>query len=691
MKIDLSSVQNIFSKGVGTPILLVMLLGMMILPLPAFLLDVLFTFNIVFALLVVLATIYCDRPLDFAIFPTVILLTTLMRLALNVASTRVVLLYGHTGTDAAGQVIKSFGEVLIGGNYTVGLVVFSILVIINFVVVTKGAGRVSEVTARFTLDSLPGKQMAIDADLNAGIINQEEAIARREEVAQESDFYGSMDGASKFVRGDAIAGIFILFINIIGGLIIGVSEQGMTLSDAGHNYVLLTVGDGLVAQIPSLLLSTGAAIMVTRVSKSHDMGTAVIKQVFNTQKSLWITASVIAGLGVIPGMPHVSFLSFALLISGLAIWLRRQHLASLKAEEQFQELAEQSAQESARPEELSWHDLSPVDPIGLEVGYRLIPLVDSNQGGKLLTRIKGVRRKLSQELGFLIPSVHIRDNLELNPSHYRITLNGVLLAEEELYPDRLLAINPGQTFGVLDGVKTQDPAFKLEAYWIKQTDKEQAQAFGFTVVDPSTVVATHLSHLLESHASHLLGVDETQALLDKLAESSPKLVKELIPDMLSLSAVTKVLQSLLLEHIPVTDIRTIVESLAENANKTKDPDELLIAVRVALARLITQKISNLNEALSIVTLQPELENLLQNTVQQTGYQGFEPGMAEKIHQSLKGILSSTSPDTPTVLVVQPGIRALLARFVRNISSTIHVLSYQEIPDNKEIRIIGTVG
>ncbi|MCC5016114.1 MULTISPECIES: flagellar biosynthesis protein FlhA [unclassified Legionella] len=691
MNAILQTIRQWMQQGLGTPLMLIIMLSMMMLPLPAFCLDILFTFNIALSLVVLLAVIYSERPLDFAVFPTVILITTLLRLALNVASTRIVLLNGHTGTDAAGQVIKSFGEVVIGGNYAVGLVVFIILVVINFVVVTKGAGRVSEVSARFTLDSLPGKQMAIDADLNAGLITQEQAINRRMDVAQEADFYGSMDGASKFVRGDAIAGILILLINIIGGLIIGVLQHDMGFMDALHNYILLTIGDGLVAQVPSLVLSTAAAIMVTRVSTAQNMGNAVMMQVFGNPRSLIIAAAIIGLIGLIPGMPHIAFLLLAAGLGGIAFLLIKQN----KQKTNNEKAVESNANVINEPlaSELSWDDVNPVDVIGLEVGYRLIPLVDSSQSGLLLARIKGVRKKISQELGFLIPTVHIRDNLDLKPNHYRISLAGVIMGEAAIFSEKWLAINPGQVFGELDGQPTRDPAFGLEAVWINENQKEVALTYGYTVVDASTVVATHLSQILEQNSQQLLGYEETQQLLDKLATTSPKLVKELVPDTLSLGAVSKVLQGLLIEHIPLSDIRTIVETLAEAAPKSKDPDYLISQVRVALSRLITQKISGLNEELPIITLKPELEQLLQNTIQNSSHGvSFEPGMADKIQQSLMQLAAQQQAKQElAVLVVQPGIRTVLARFVRNISNNLHVLSYQEIPDNKQIRIIGTVG
>jgi flagellar biosynthesis protein FlhA len=679
--------------GLGTPLMLIVMLGMMMLPLPPFLLDVFFTFNIALSLVVLLAVIYSERPLDFAVFPTVILLATLLRLALNVASTRVVLLNGHNGTDAAGHVIQSFGEVVIGGNYAVGLVVFMILLVINFVVVTKGAGRVSEVSARFTLDSLPGKQMAIDADLNAGLINQEQAIKRRLEVAEEADFYGSMDGASKFVRGDAVAGILILIVNMVGGLIIGVFQHDMSITDALHNYILLTIGDGLVAQVPSLVLSTAAAIIVTRVSSAQNMGHAVISQVVANPRSLVIASAILGVIGVIPGMPHVAFILLSSGLAGMAYMFIQQEKEKQKMPIKSESEAV-AAQNTALTTELSWDDVNPVDVISLEVGYRLIPLVDNTQGGILLGRIKGVRKKISQELGFLIPSVHVRDNLDLKPNQYRISLAGVIMGEAVIHPDRSLAINPGQVFGELEGIKAQDPAFGMDAVWISEGQKEQAHTLGYTVVDVSTVVATHLSQILERNSQQLLGYEETQQLLDKLAISSPKLVKELVPDGLTLGMVSKVLQGLLAEQIPLTDIRTIVETLAELAPKSKDAEFLISQVRIALSRLITQKISGVNEELPIITLKPELEQLLQSTIQNSGSGGvnIEPGMADRIQHSLAQLaMQQQAKHESSVLVVQPGIRSMLARFVRNISHDFHVLSYQEIPDNKQIRIIGTVG
>ena len=523
-----TDLRQIFMSGLGAPVLLMMMLAMIVLPLPAIALDMFFTFNIALALVVLLAAIYSSRPLDFAVFPTVLLITTLLRLALNVASTRVVLMEGHTGTDAAGQVIEAFGAFVIGGSYAVGLVVFGILVIINFVVVTKGAGRISEVSARFTLDAMPGKQMAIDADLNAGIITQDEARTRRAEVTQEADFYGAMDGASKFVRGDAVAGILILIINLLGGLAIGMLQHGLAFSDAVRLYALLTIGDGLVAQIPSLVLSSSAALMVTRVSSAQDMGRQIIGQLFDNPRALAVTAGVVGSIGLVPGMPNLTFLLFAGLAGWGAWWLHQRQLAR-------QELPARAPVESEAPSpDLSWDDVEPVDPLGLEVGYRLIPLVDEDQNGELMTRIKGVRRKLTQDLGFLIPAVHIRDNLDLQPNGYRLSLLGVTVGEAEVFPDGELAINPGEVFGEIPGQKTVDPVFGLEAVWIDRLERDTAETNGYTVVDASTVIATHLSQILQLHANELLGHEEVQQLLDKLSVTSPKLVEDLVPKVLPL-------------------------------------------------------------------------------------------------------------------------------------------------------------
>ncbi len=694
---------------------------MMTLPVPPFLLDLMFTFNIALSLVVLLVCVYAMRPMEFAIFPTVLLVATLLRLALNVASTRVVLLEGHEGGDAAGKVIEAFGEVVIGGNYAVGLVVFAILMIINFVVVTKGAGRVSEVSARFTLDAMPGKQMAIDADLNAGLINQEDAKARREEVATEADFYGSMDGASKFVRGDAIAGLMILAINIIGGLSIGMMQHDLEFSDAMEKYSLLTIGDGLVAQIPSLLLSTAAAIMVTRVSTTQDMSSQVLDQMFLSPKALYISSGILIVMGLVPGMPHVSFIGLGGAVGALA-WYRTKKAAEPKVEnyngpvpgkqsgapgavggtEQgvIDSLPAGDNSEASTQKELGWDDVMSVDIIGLEVGYRLIPLVDKSQGGQLLGRIKGVRKKLSQELGFLMPSVHIRDNLDLMPNVYRITLMGVSLSEADIHPDRDLAINPGQVFGSIEGIAGKDPAFGMDAVWIDPNSKDHAQTLGYTVVDASTVVATHLNQVLQKHAYELIGHEEVQQWLDQLSKSAPKLAEELVPSTLSVSYLLKVLQNLLREDVPIKDMRSIAEALINNAPKGAEPDQLTESCRQGLKRMIAQNLVGSEFEIPVITLDPELEQLLLKSVQQAQKTGgvddigmvLEPSIVESLQRSLNDSAQRQEMlGKPAILLVSAPIRSAIAKFSRFVSDSIKVLSYQEIPDNKQINIVATVG
>ncbi|HEY0290443.1 MAG TPA: flagellar biosynthesis protein FlhA [Pseudomonas sp.] len=698
-----SARSNLIGLGrgqLGVPLLLLVMLAMMMLPMPPFLLDVFFTFNIALSIVVLLVCVYALRPLDFSVFPTILLVATLLRLALNVASTRVVMLHGQDGHAAAGKVIQAFGEVVIGGNYVVGIVVFAILMIINFVVVTKGAGRISEVSARFTLDAMPGKQMAIDADLNAGLIDQPEAKRRRLEVAQEAEFYGSMDGASKFVRGDAIAGLLILFINLIGGVLVGMFQHNMTFADAGKVYALLTIGDGLVAQLPSLLLSTAAAIMVTRASGSEDMGKLINRQMFTTPKALAVAAGLIIVMGLVPGMPHFSFLTMGLAAAGGAYLLwRKQNLVKVMALQEVKRQQEllPSPTRAQESKELGWDDVTPIDMIGLEVGYRLIPLVDRNQGGQLLARIKGVRKKLSQELGFLMPTVHIRDNLDLAPSAYRLTLMGVTLAEAEIYPDRELAINPGQVFGSLNGINAKDPAFGLEAVWIEISQRAQAQSLGYTVVDASTVVATHLNQILYKHSHELIGHEEVQQLMQLLAKGSPKLAEELVPGILSLSALLKVLQALLAEQVPVRDIRSIAEAIANNAARSQDTAALVAAVRVGLSRAIVQSIVGIEPQLPVITLEPRLEQILLNSLQKAG-QGqeegvlLEPSMAEKLQRSLiDAAQRQEMQGQPVILLVAGPVRAMLSRFGRLAVPNMHVLAYQEIPDNKQVTIVATVG
>ncbi len=681
--------RHLIRNGLGAPLLLLIMLCMMVIPLPPTMLDVLFTFNISLALLVLLAAVYAERPLDFAAFPTVILLATLLRLALNVASTRVVLLNGHTGTDAAGRVIEAFGEFVVGGNYAVGFVVFVILIIINFVVVTKGAGRISEVSARFTLDAMPGKQMAIDADLNAGIISQDEARDRRTEVAQEADFYGAMDGASKFVRGDAIAGILILLINIIGGLAVGTMQHGLSFSAAMHNYALLTIGDGLVAQIPSLVLSSSAAMMVTRVSSSQDMGQQILAQLFQKPRGLAVTAGVIGAIGLVPGMPNLAFLALAG-VAAAGAW----HLA------RRQQLTEEAAQADQAPapepatRDLSWDDVSPVDALGLEIGYRLIPMVDKSQGGQLMGRIKGVRKKLSQELGFLIPPVHIRDNLDLAPNNYRITVMGVAVGQAEVLPEREMAINPGQVFGHLEAQPARDPVFGLEALWIEPDQRDQAQTYGYTVVDASTVIATHLNQVLQDQAHQLLGYEEAQQLLDRLAETAPKLVEDLVPKTLPLGTLVKVLQNLLEERVPIRDVRTIAETLAENALKSQEPGALTAAVREALGRFIIQNISGLDDEMEVIAVNPNLEQLLQQSLESAteGGIGLEPGLAQSLQGSLvQAVQRQEATGKPAILLVAQAIRPMLAKFARHVAPALRVLAYSELPDDRQVKIVAVVG
>ena len=695
-EVILNNVRGLTQGNLGIPLLLLVILGMVTLPMPAFLLDVFFTFNIALSIVVLLVSIYALRPLDFAVFPTILLAATLLRLALNVASTRVVLLFGHEGGDSAGKVIQAFGDVVVGGNYVVGIVVFLILVIINFVVVTKGAGRISEVSARFTLDAMPGKQMAIDADLNAGLINQDEARDRRRDVTQEADFYGAMDGASKFVRGDAVAGILILVINLLGGLGIGMVQHDLSFDLALEYYSLLTIGDGLVAQIPSLLLSTAAAVMVTRANSSEAMGTQVFRQMFASPRALSVAAAILFIMGVVPGMPHFAFISLALAAAGGAWWISREERRRTELAVEQAEAAETEAPPSSEDNrELGWDDVMPVDMIGLEVGYRLIPMVDKMQGGQLLGRIKGVRKKLSQDLGFLVPSVHIRDNLDLLPGAYRITLMGVIAGEAEIYPDRELAINPGQVFGDLNGIKVKDPAFGLEAVWIEKNHKEHAQTLGYTVVDASTVVATHINQVLQMHAHELLGHEEVQQLLDLLTKTSPKLVEELVPKKLSISALLKVLQNLLMEQVPLKDFRSIAEALAEAVQRTLDPLALTAAVRVAVSRLIVQTINGSEPELAVITLEPSLEQMLLGSMQQgQGDEGLvlEPGMAERLQRSLADTAQRQEmAGKPSVLLVAAPVRPLMAKFVRYGEHQIHVLSYQEIPENKKVTIVATVG
>ncbi|MBU1689467.1 MAG: flagellar biosynthesis protein FlhA [Gammaproteobacteria bacterium] len=670
------------------PILIIMILGMMVLPLPPILLDMLFTFNIALAMIVLLVSLYTTKPLEFAVFPTVLLVTTLLRLSLNVASTRVVLLEGHTGPDAAGKVIEAFGHFLVGGNYAVGITVFIILVIINFVVITKGAGRIAEVSARFTLDAMPGKQMAIDADLNAGLIGEEEARTRRAAISQEADFFGSMDGASKFVRGDAVAGILIMMITIIGGLAIGMLQHNLDFSTAANTYTLLAIGDGLVAQIPALVISTAAGIVVSRVSTDEDLSTQLLGQLFSQPLVLYITATIIGVMGLIPGMPNFSFLTLATTLAGAAYYIEQR----ARQPEELEVAA--PVQSSIEPVEVSWDDVMPVDILGLEVGYRLIPLVDRNQDGELLRRIRGIRKKFAHEMGFVVPAVHIRDNLELKPNGYRLALKGVEMGQGEAYVGMLLAINPGRVLGNLVGTPTRDPAFGLPAVWIEAELREQAQTFGYTVVDTSTVIATHLSNIIQSHSAELLGREEVQQLLDHLAKESPKLVEELVPKLLSLSTLHRVLQSLLEEGVHIRDMRTVIETLAEHAPRTQNVDELASLVRVALGRAIIQQIYPGTNELQVISLDPGLEGILMQATQTSGAEGagLEPGLAENLLAQAQAVAQNQEQiGLPAVLLVPAPLRGLMSRFLRRAVPQLKVISHAEVPDTKTIRVTAVLG
>jgi flagellar biosynthesis protein FlhA len=677
-------------RALAGPILICMILGMMILPLPPFLLDLLFTFNIALSVMVLLVSMYTMKPLDFAAFPSVLLFSTLLRLSLNVASTRIVLLEGHTGPDAAGQVIDSFGHFLVGGNFAVGIVVFVILMIINFMVITKGAGRIAEVSARFTLDAMPGKQMAIDADLNAGLINEDQARKRRLQVAQEAEFYGSMDGASKFVRGDAVAGLIIMVINIVGGLIVGVVQHDMSFAAAGKNYTLLTIGDGLVAQIPSLVISTAAGVIVSRVATDEDIGTQLTTQLFTNPRVLMITGTIIVMMGLIPNMPHFAFL----LLGGGAIQLARVMKKREEAKKESVALANVAPVAAAPVEstEATWDDVTLIDALGLEVGYRLIPLVDKNADGELLKRIKSIRKKFAQEIGFLPPVIHIRDNLELRPNAYRIALKGVEVGTGEAFPGQWLAINPGQVSAALPGAPTQDPAFGLPAVWIDTNLREQAQVYGYTVVDSSTVVATHLNHLVVQHASELLGRQEVQALIARTGKDAPSLVEDLVPKTLSLTTLQKVLQNLLEEGVPIRDMRTILESLSEHGGKITDAHELTAAVRLSLGRAITQQWYPGNGDMQVMGLEPGLERVLTQALTTGPNPGLEPGLANTLLvETQKAMQRQQNAGLPPVLLVQHSLRAMLARFLRRSLPQLKVLSYAEVPDTRTIKVVNLIG
>ncbi|MCM2130389.1 flagellar biosynthesis protein FlhA [Larsenimonas rhizosphaerae] len=677
-------------KFLAGPILIIMILSMMILPLPPFILDVLFTFNIALAIMVLLVSMFTTKPLEFAAFPAVLLFSTLLRLSLNVASTRVVLMNGHEGGDAAGAVIQAFGEFLIGGNFAVGLVVFIILVVINFMVITKGAGRIAEVGARFTLDAMPGKQMAIDADLNAGLIDESTAKQRRSEISQEADFFGSMDGASKFVRGDAVAGILIMVINIIGGLIVGVAQHGLDMGTAARTYTLLTIGDGLVAQIPALVISTAAGVTVSRVNTEQDVGQQLIGQLFTNPRVMFLSAAVMGLLGLVPGMPNFVFLMFTAVLGGIGWYLTKQNSAAIVQEAAAQRKTQAAAASDPEAGEASWDDVQMVDPLGLEVGHRLISLVDAQQSGELLKRIKSVRKKYAQEIGFLPPVVHIRDNLKFQPQAYRITMKGVEIGRGESWPGQWLAIDPGEASGKLEGRKTTDPAFGLPATWINDSQRDQAQMLGYTVVDASTVVATHLNHLMSEHASEMLGRQEVQKLLDRLSKEDASLVEDVVPKSLSLSVLQRILQNLLDEGVSIRDMRTILDTLAEHTVNTKDPSELVAAIRVALGRSITQHYFANEDPIRVMGLDGQLEQMMGQAMNNGG--GLEPGLADTLMQQVaEATARMEAQGLPAVMVVQHHLRTLMSRFLRRQIRQLVVLSQAEIPDDRTVRIEIMIG
>ncbi|EUM24186.1 flagellar biosynthesis protein FlhA [Enterobacter sp. BIDMC 26] len=689
-KLRLPNMKETQWQVLAGPVLIMTILAMMILPLPTFVLDLLFTFNIVLSIMILLVAMFTQNTLEFSAFPTVLLFSTLLRLALNVASTRVILMNGHTGSEAAGQVVEAFGHFLVGGNFAIGIIVFIILIIINFMVITKGAGRIAEVGARFSLDGMPGKQMAIDADLNAGLIGEEEAKRRRKEVTQEADFYGSMDGASKFVRGDAIAGLLIMAINIIGGLVIGVMQHDMSVGVAGETYTLLTIGDGLVAQIPGLVISTAAGVVVTRVANDQDVGEQMVGQLFTSPRVIVLAAGVIGLLGLIPGMPNFVFLLFTATLLGVAWWLRGREGEAKKTGGAQADASDATEAEMAQVHEATWSDVQMEDTLGLEVGYRLIPMVDHEQQGQLLTRVRGIRKKFAQQMGFLPPAVHIRDNLDLAPTHYRILLKGVTLGSGEVQPDRWMAINPGCAEGEVPGTPCTEPTFGLPALWIDEVHRELAQTLGYTVVDPSSVVATHLNHLITTHTEELFGRQEAQQLLDQITKHSPKLVEDLIPAVISLTTLHKVLQNLLAERVPIRDMRTIIDTLAEFATAQSDADELTTRVRARLSRAITQQWFPGEDDIQLIGLDLSLEQLLVQATQSGS--AIEPGIAENLmKQTEQALQHQEGLGAPPVLLVNPALRLMLSRYLRRIFPQLAVLSSQEINTQRNVRMTYLIG
>ncbi len=679
-------------QTVAAPLVVIVILSLMVLPLPPLVLDVFFTINIALSLMVMMVAATMLRPLDFAAFPAVLLLTTLLRLSLNVASTRVVLMEGHTGSSAAGKVIEAFGHFLIGGNFAVGLIVFAVLVVINFIVITKGAERIAEVSARFTLDAMPGKQMAIDADLSAGLIDEKEAKKRRREVGEEAEFHGSMDGASKFVRGDAIAGILILFINIIGGMVIGLVQHNLSAGQAADAYVVLAIGDALVAQIPGLLISVAAAVVVSRVGKDQDVGGQIRSQMFENPKVIGTVGGIICLLGVIPGMPALIFLPVA---AGMGYGAWRLHQKQEAVKNAPAQPEPQAAAQNPNGE-ASWDDLQPVDILGLEVGYRLIQLVDKERGGDLLNRIKGVRRKFAQEVGFLPPSVHIKDNLELRPSVYRITLRGAVVGEGEVFPNMLMAINPGHVSNPISGTAAVDPAFGLPAVWVEERQRDAAQMAGYTVVDPSTVVATHLSHLMQLHAAKLLGRVETQQLVEHVTKLAPKLIEDVVPKMIGIATLQKMLQLLLEEGVHIRDMRSIIETIAEQAaimpNVVNDPAELARRIRIGLAPAIVQQIYGPVRELDVIAIDPDLERLLTQALTSPSGPMLDPGVADHLtREAAEASNRQENLGQPACLLVPDAIRPSVARLLKRAAPRLKVLGHSEIPETHSIRIGTLIG
>jgi len=665
----------------AVPGLVLLILAMMILPLPTFMLDVLFTLNIALAMIVMLVSLNARRPLDFSVFPTVLLLTTLLRLSLNVASTRIILMQGHTGPDAAGKVIESFGNFLVGGNYVVGFVVFLILVIINFVVITKGAGRIAEVAARFTLDSMPGKQLAVDADLNAGFINESEARTRRSEIGREADFYGAMDGASKFVRGDAIAGIIILLVNLVGGVLVGLFQHNLGLTEALGRYALLTVGDGLVTQIPALIISTAAGIVVSRASSEQDLSREFSTQIFGRPQTLYVAAAVLGALGLIPGTPHLAFLTIAAVLGGLGFWMMRRQNTVFDVEPL------QPIEAEVAPLDVTWDDIPPVDVLALEVGYRLIPLVDRNQGGAALTRITEARRRFASDMGLVVPLIRVRDNLDLKPNSYRITLKGVDVAHGEMPTGQVLAVDMGDVLGQLDGLPGVDPLTGLTGIWIDAGRVEEAELRGFVVLAPAELIARQVEAVFRQHAPELLGRSEVQQLLDALARSHPGLVEDVMPRHLPLTSVQAVLQQLIAENVSIRDTRTLFETLAARAPKSQAIDDLVESVRAALGRSIVDRLFEGSDTLQVIGLAAATETRLLNEMGDEGEALLSPATLDALNDAAERALAEQErAGYPPVLLTSPGLRAMLARLLRRNLPRLSVIAYAEVPADKMVQV-----